>query len=141
MSSTREYRQRSLNSCLQVFNIASIHDTVPFLGCAHYCASKAGLTMLTKTLALEWAEYQIRVVGLAPGAIETEINREEISAFGRNRFESWIPVARVGNVDDIARAAEFLLSDDAAYINGATIPVDGAYGLNTIRYDPRERDK
>jgi glucose 1-dehydrogenase len=74
-----------------IVNISSIHDSVPRLGTAHYCASKAGLTMLTKALALEWAEYGIRVVGISPGAIETPINREEIEKVGRVNFEQWIP--------------------------------------------------
>ncbi len=123
-----------------IVNIASIHDTVPCLGTAHYCASKAGLTMLTKALAIEWAEYKIRVVGIAPGAIETEINRDEIAAFGKGNFESWIPFGRLGNVEDIAKASAFLISDDADYITGITLCVDGAYSLNTIRYDPRARE-
>jgi glucose 1-dehydrogenase/3-dehydrosphinganine reductase len=124
-----------------VLNIASIHDTVPALGTAHYCASKAGLSMLTKSLAIEWAEYKIRVVGIAPGAIETEINRAEIAAFGRSNFEAWIPLGRLGNVKDIAAAAAFLVSDDASYISGVTLCVDGAYSQNTIRYDPRAHEQ
>lgn len=121
-----------------IVNISSIHDSVPRLGNAHYCASKAGLTMLTKALAVEWAEYGIRVVGVSPGAIETPINREEIERVGRGNFEKWIPAGRVGTTDDVADAVTFLASDEAGYISGATLTLDGAYNLNTVRYDPRK---
>lgn len=120
-----------------ILNISSIHDSVPRLGTAHYCASKAGLTMLTRALAVEWAELGIRVVGLAPGAIETTLNRGQIEAVGRERFEGWIPAGRLGTTDDIAAAVSFLASGEAGYLAGATLVIDGAYSLNTIRYDPR----
>ena len=120
-----------------ILNITSIHDSVPRLGTSHYCASKAGLTMLTKSLALEWAQFKIRVVGVAPGAIETEINRSMIDKIGRSNFETWIPAGRLGTTTDIADAAVFLVSDESSYVSGATLVVDGAYSLNTIQYDPR----
>ena len=121
-----------------IVNIASIHDMVPRLGLTHYCVSKAGLTMLTKALALEWAEYGIRVVGVAPGAIETDLNRHEIARFGREKFEGLIPLRRLGNVNDAAHAVAFVASEAAAYMTGATLLVDGAYSLNLVRYDPRQ---
>lgn len=120
-----------------IVNISSIHDSVPRLGTAHYCASKAGLTMLTKALAVEWAEHGIRVVGVSPGAIETPINHAEIERVGRENFERWIPAGRVGTTEDIADAVTFLASEEARYISGAMLTVDGAYSLNTVRYDPR----
>lgn len=120
-----------------ILNISSIHDSVPRLGTAHYCASKAGMTMLTRALAREWAEYKVRVVGIAPGAIETDINKAEIAKVGRSRFEGWIPLGRLGNTDDICDAAAFLISEQASYVSGATLVVDGAYSLNGIHYDPR----
>ena len=116
---------------------SSIHESVPRLGLVHYCAAKAGLAMLTKALALEWAEHRIRVVGVAPGAIETDMNRKEINAFGRERFEEWIPLHRLGTVEDVAQAVCFLASDAASYITGTTLAVDGAYSHNLVRYDPR----
>ncbi len=122
-----------------IVNISSIHESVPRLGLVHYCVSKAGLAMLTKALALEWAEYGIRVVGLAPGVIETDMNRAEIAAFGRQKFEEWIPLHRLGQVGDVAAAVLFLASDAASYVTGATLQLDGAYALNVIRYDPRRR--
>jgi glucose 1-dehydrogenase len=71
-----------------ILNISSIHDTVPGLGLVYYCVSKAGLSMLTQSLALEWPEYGIRVVGISPGAIETDMNRDKIAAFGKHHFEA-----------------------------------------------------
>jgi glucose 1-dehydrogenase len=130
-------RMRSLPQGGVIINISSIHASVPRLGTVHYCVSKAGLDMLTRCLALEWAEYRIRVVGIAPGAIETNINREIIERIGRENFDRWIPLGRFGSVADIANAVIFLCSDQASYITGVTLPIDGAYALNTIQYDPR----
>jgi glucose 1-dehydrogenase len=122
-----------------IINIASIHDTLPRLGLVHYCVSKAGLSMLTRSLGLELAEFGIRVVGVAPGVIETEMNAAEIEAIGRQSFEEWIPVRRLGSPRDVANLICFLASDLAAYVTGVTIPVDGAYAINAIRYDPRHQ--
>jgi NAD(P)-dependent dehydrogenase (short-subunit alcohol dehydrogenase family) len=121
-----------------IVNISSIHSTVPRLGTTHYCVSKAGLDMLTRSLALEWAEFGIRVVGIAPGAIETQINREVLDRIGRDSFAHWIPLGRVGQIADISEALVFLCSDEASYISGTTLQIDGAYSLNTIHYDPRK---
>jgi NAD(P)-dependent dehydrogenase (short-subunit alcohol dehydrogenase family) len=122
-----------------IVNISSIHGNIPRLGTAHYSTAKAGLSMMTKSLAQEWAEYGIRVVGVSPGAIETEINRDSIAAIGRKRFEEWIPLGRIGVVDDVANAVAFLASDQASYISGTTLFVDGAYSLNGVQYDLRKK--
>lgn len=116
---------------------SSIHENVSRLGLSHYATSKAGLRMMSKALALEWAEFGIRVLGIAPGAIETEANTEEIARFGKKKFEDWIPLSRIGTTDDVAKAAAFLVSDDASYITGTTLEIDGGYVLNLVRYDPR----
>ena len=120
-----------------IINISSIHDVVPRKGLIHYCSAKAGLKMFSKCLSLELAEDNIRVVSVAPGAIETNMNREEINKFGREKFENWIPSARIGNVTEVANTVAFLASDMADYINGADIYIDGAYMNHTIQYDPR----
>lgn len=117
---------------------SSIHENVSRLGLTHYVVSKAGLRMMHKALALEWAEYGIRVLGVAPGAIETPMNRDEIAAFGKDKFEEWIPLSRLGTCDDVAKTVAFLVSDDASYITGTTLEIDGGYVLNLVRYDPRE---
>ncbi|WP_203256938.1 SDR family NAD(P)-dependent oxidoreductase [Hyunsoonleella ulvae] len=120
-----------------IINISSIHDTVPRKGLIHYCSAKAGLKMFTKCLSLELAEDNIRVVSVAPGAIETNMNREEINKFGREKFHDWIPSGRIGNVTEVANTVAFLASDMAEYINGADLYIDGAYMNHTIQYDPR----
>ncbi len=120
-----------------IINITSIHDKTPRKGYAHYCSSKAALSMLTKSTAIEWAEFGIRVNSIGAGAIETDINREAIDEFGRDKFNDWIPAGRVGNVKDIANLVKFLASDDSGYITGTDVYVDGAYRLSTVRYDER----
>jgi glucose 1-dehydrogenase len=120
-----------------IINISSIHDVVPRKGLAHYCSAKAGLKMLSKCLSLELIDKNIRVVSVAPGAIETEMNRKEIAEFGVEKFEKWIPAGKIGHVSDIAKAVAFLASDMASYIHGADIYIDGAYMNHTIPYDPR----
>lgn len=121
-----------------ILNTSSIHENISRLGLAHYAISKAGLRMMSKSLALEWAEFGIRVLGIAPGAIETPNNAKEIAAFGKEKFEEWIPLSRLGNTNDVAKTAAFLASDDASYITGTTIEIDGGYVLNLVRYDPRK---
>lgn len=120
-----------------IINIASMHDSMPRKGLAHYAAAKAGLNMLTRSLALEWAEYGIRVLTVSPGAVETDMNREAIEAFGRDRFEGWIPAGRLGTVADVAAAVVFLCGPAASYITGTELRIDGGYGLNLVRYDDR----
>jgi NAD(P)-dependent dehydrogenase (short-subunit alcohol dehydrogenase family) len=120
-----------------IVNISSIHDVVPRKGLAHYCAAKAGLKMLSKCLSLELAENNVRVVSVAPGAITTEMNKEEIAKFGKEKFEHWIPQGRIGNVGDVAHTVAFMASELGDYINGSDIYIDGAYMNNTIQYDPR----
>lgn len=120
-----------------IINISSIHDFTPRKGLAHYCTSKAGLKMLSKCLSLELVDKNIRVVSIAPGAIETEMNREEIKKFGVEKFEKWIPAGYLGQASDVANSVVFLASDYASYIHGADIYIDGGYMNHTIQYDPR----
>lgn len=124
-----------------IVNNLSIHDEVPRKGLAHYCAAKAGAKMLMKCLALEWAEYGIRVNAVSPGAITTDMNSEEIDAFGRDKFSRKIPAGRIGNVEEMAEIVTFLASDGAAYVTGSTLYADGGYRLTTIPYDPRPARK
>lgn len=119
-----------------IVNISSIHSTIARKGAAHYCASKAGLEMLSKTAALELAHRGIRVNCIAPGAILTDMNRDLIeNVIGPERWREWIPIGRVGTVGDVAALAAFLLSDLAAYITGEVVTIDGAYSLNLVRYE------
>lgn len=121
-----------------IINISSIHDRVPRKGLIHYCCSKAGMNMMTKCLALELAEFNIRVLTVSPGAIETEMNREEINRFGREKFNDWIPLGRVGSTADIAWACAFLASDKSGYSTASELYIDGGYMESTIPYDPRK---
>lgn len=125
-----------------IINMTSIHDDVPRKGLSHYCSSKAALNMLTKSTALEWAEYGVRVNSVGAGAIETDMNREALDSFGRKKFHDWIPAGRIGNTKEVAQLIAYLCSDCASYITGTDTYIDGGYKLNTIRYDdrPEKRD-
>ncbi|MGH9733815.1 MAG: SDR family NAD(P)-dependent oxidoreductase [Candidatus Acidiferrales bacterium] len=109
-----------------VVNISSVHEDLPFPGYAPYCAAKGGLRMLCRDLALELAKYNINVVNVAPGAIDTPINDatmkdpEKVLALKRE-----IPLGRVGQPADVANLVCYLASDDASYITGTTVVIDG----------------
>lgn len=117
-----------------VINITSIHSAVPAWGNAVYGAAKAGLEQFTRTLAVELGPAGVRVNAVAPGAIETEMNVEILDEIGRDQFAGWIPLGRVGNVDEIAEPVVFLASAAARYITGATLTVDGGYSHHLVRY-------
>lgn len=121
-----------------VINVTSIHEEVPYPNNAAYSISKAALSMLSNTAALELAPFDIRVNNLAPGAIETDINREVIEKVGRGKFNEWIPAGRLGQVDDVIGPALFLASDLSRYVTGTTLFADGGYRRNLVRYRPEE---
>jgi glucose 1-dehydrogenase len=113
-----------------IINITSVHQVIPWAGYADYCVTKAGLEMLTKTVALELADQKIRTNSIAPGAIKTPINKETWSdPEGLKDLLRKIPVTRVGEPEEIASLVAFLCSDDASYITGATIYIDGGMTL------------
>jgi len=115
-----------------IINISSVHESVPQPGAAPYAASKGGLEMLTKTVALELAEKGIRVNGIAPGAIATDMNKELLEdEKDKMKKEQQIPVHRIGQPHEIARVALFLASSDASYITGTTIYADGGLTLTS----------
>lgn len=110
----------------KIINISSVHDTQPLTERAIYSISKGGVAMMTKSLALELAEYGIHVNAISPGAILTDINRESLSnSSRRERLISRIPLKRIGKPEDIVGAAVFLASSDSDYVTGSTIYVDG----------------
>jgi NAD(P)-dependent dehydrogenase (short-subunit alcohol dehydrogenase family) len=90
-----------------------------------YSATKAGLVMLTKALALEWAPYGIRVNAMAPAAVETEANTVLATEQGRSQALNRLPVGRCGTVEDMVGAVVYLASDAACYVLGTTLMVDG----------------
>ena len=113
-----------------IVNISSVHQLIPKPGYLGYSASKGGMQNLTRTLALEYAGRGIRVNGIGPGATVTPINRAWIDDPEKRReVEEHIPMQRAGDADEMAGVTAFLASDDAAYITGQTIFVDGGLTL------------
>jgi glucose 1-dehydrogenase len=113
-----------------IVNISSVHQLIPKPGYLGYSASKGGMQNLTRTLALEYAGRGIRVNGIGPGATVTPINRAWIDdPEKRRQVEEHIPMQRAGDADEMAGVTAFLASDDAAYITGQTLFVDGGLTL------------
>jgi glucose 1-dehydrogenase len=113
-----------------IINVSSVHQLIPKPDYLGYSVSKGGMQNLTRTLALEYAGRGIRVNGIGPGATVTPINRAWIDdPVKREQVESHIPMARAGTADEMGGVACFLASDDAAYITGQTIFVDGGLTL------------
>jgi gluconate 5-dehydrogenase len=121
-----------------IINITSIHDSVPYPHNAAYSMSKAALAMFTKVAALELAPFGIRVNNFAPGAVETDINRDVLDTIGRDKFREWIPLGRVAQTTEMIGPALFLASDASSYVTGATLYADGGYQQNLVRYRPEE---
>jgi glucose 1-dehydrogenase len=115
----------------KVINLSSVHEDLPFPHFTSYCASKGGMKMMMRNLAIELAPFGITVNNIAPGAIETPINTQllndpvKLKALLEN-----IPLARLGQTVDVAGVAAFLASADADYITGTTIVVDGGLTWN-----------
>ncbi|MGH3342357.1 MAG: glucose 1-dehydrogenase [Carbonactinosporaceae bacterium] len=113
-----------------VINVSSVHQRIPKPGYLGYSVSKGGVANLTATLALEYAGFGIRVNGIGPGATVTPINRGWVEDPGKKaQVEAHIPMARAGTADEMAGVTCFLASDDAAYITGQTLFVDGGLTL------------
>ena len=120
-----------------IVNVTSIHETVPCAQNAVYCASKAALGMFTRTSAIELAPRGIRVNSLAPGAIETDMNRELIAGTG-DLFKEAIPAGRVGVCEEMIGPALFLASSASSYVTGASLLADGGYAQHLVRYRPAD---
>jgi len=115
----------------KIINISSVHEELPFPHFASYCASKGGVKMLTRNLSIELAPLGITINSIAPGAIETPINKNllndpaKLSALLAN-----IPLKRLGTPDDVANMAVFLASEESNYATGTTFFVDGGLTWN-----------
>jgi glucose 1-dehydrogenase len=114
-----------------IINVSSLNQFNAGMNVAHYCVSKAGVGMLTKTMALELAPHNIRVNAIAPGLIETDMNRHDIARpeFREGRLAR-IPLKVIGRPDDLVGIAVLLASDDARLITGATFSVDGGAAIS-----------
>ncbi len=109
-----------------IINISSVHEDIPFPGYTAYCAAKGGLRMLCRNLALELAQYRINVVNVAPGAIATPINKETLADPEKKAaLEKEIPLGRIGSPEEVAKLVAYLASEDASYITGTTVFIDG----------------
>jgi len=113
-----------------IINITSVHERIPKPHYLAYATSKAGVEMMTKTMALELAKENIRVNSVAPGAIQTDMNiaLKENSAELKKTLEQ-IPIGRIGSPEEVANVVEFLASDKASYVTGASFFVDGGMTL------------
>jgi glucose 1-dehydrogenase len=113
-----------------IINISSVHQTIPKPHYIPYATSKAGIEMMTKTMALELAKDNIRANLVAPGAIETNMNRElKKNKEMLDKVLKQIPIKRMGNPEEVANVVEFLASDKASYVTGTTFYVDGGMTL------------
>jgi glucose 1-dehydrogenase len=120
-----------------IVNISSVHQLIPKPSYLGYSVSKGGMMNLTRTLALEFAGRGIRVNGIGPGATVTPINRAWVDdPVKAEMVTSHIPIPRPGEADEMAGVVAFLASDDAAYITGQTIFVDGGLTLFADFRDP-----
>jgi glucose 1-dehydrogenase len=131
----REFKRRGVDESISVaagkiICMSSVHQIIPWAGHANYAASKGGIDMLMRSIAQELAPHRIRVNSIAPGAIRTPINT---SAWNTPQayadLMTLVPYKRIGEPDDIARAAVWLASDASDYVTGATLFVDGGMTL------------
>jgi glucose 1-dehydrogenase len=131
----REFKRRGVRkevSCAagKIICMSSVHDAIPWAGHVNYAASKGGVMLMMKSIAQEVAPYRIRVNSICPGAIRTPINRAawETPEAYRDLLKL-IPYKRIGEPEDIARAAVWLASDEADYITGINLYIDGGMTL------------
>jgi glucose 1-dehydrogenase len=114
----------------KIICMSSVHEVIPWAGHVNYAASKGGINMFMKSIAQELAPHKIRVVSIGPGAIQTPINKaawETPEAL--EKLLTLIPYNRIGKPEDIGKLAAWLASDDADYITGTTIFMDGGMTL------------
>ena len=131
----REFKRRGVRpeiSCAagKIICISSVHELIPWAGHANYAASKGGVMLLARSMAQEVVPFRIRVNSICPGAIRTPINRpawETPEAY--DALMTLVPYKRIGEPEDIGRAAVWLASDDSDYVNGISLYVDGGMML------------
>jgi len=134
-AAVREFLRRGVvpavsSAAGKIICMSSVHQEIPWAGHANYATSKGGIKLLMESLAQEVAPYRIRVNGIAPGAIRTPINTSAWDT--KEAYEqlmTLIPYGRIGEPEDIARAAVWLASDHSDYVVGTTLFVDGGMTL------------
>ncbi|WP_454643811.1 SDR family NAD(P)-dependent oxidoreductase [Bradyrhizobium liaoningense] len=114
-----------------IVNIGSFFDKLAVVENVAYCASKAAVGAITRCLAAEWARDGIRVLDVAPGYIETDLNREFLAS---EKIQAWlkrrVPVSRAGSAEEVARLVGALYDENIAFLTGETIYIDGGQGIN-----------
>jgi glucose 1-dehydrogenase len=131
----REYLRRGVRpevsrAAGKIICISSVHERIPWAGHVNYAVSKGGIMQLMKTMAQELGPHRIRVNSIAPGAVKTPINRSVWeSPDAEAALLKLIPYGRIGEPEDIGRVAAWLASEEADYLTGATLFVDGGMTL------------
>lgn len=120
-----------------VVNLSSVAATRPYGGLAAYCVSKAAVDMITRCAALDFAPHGVRVNAVNPGVVVTELHTvtnavADYAAF-LERGKTTHPIGRVGNAEEVAQAILYLLSDDAGWVTGTCLPIDGGRALASAR--------
>jgi 3-oxoacyl-[acyl-carrier protein] reductase len=131
-------RIMSAQGCGKIINIASLSGQRGGTGRAAYGASKAGVTMLTKVMAVELSRYGITVNEIAPGPVNTEMTKVTHDENTRNAYYRLIPMGRYAERDEIADAAVFLASSESDFVNGQTLNVDGGFAAAGLMFDLKE---
>ena len=132
----RAYKRQGIDhkissSMGKILHISSVHDIIPWAGHVNYAAAKGGVMLLMKSIAQEVAPLRIRVNSLSPGAIRTPMNVEKLASpedYKRVLLDH-IPNKRIGEPEDVGRAAVWLVSDDSDYVHGSTLYIDGGMTL------------
>jgi glucose 1-dehydrogenase len=134
-AAVREFKRRGVQPAVsrsagKIISMSSVHEVIPWAGHVNYAASKGGVMMLTKSMAQELAPHKIRVNSIAPGAIRTPINMAAwATPDAYQELLQLIPAKRIGEPHEIGRAAVWLASDEADYVTGITLFVDGGMTL------------
>ena len=122
-----------------IVNLSSINAISPSINCGAYAPAKAGVINMSQQMAIEWGEYNIRVNSIAPGFIDSGMSAPFYEDDRiRELRGSAVPLKRLGSADDVAACALFLASDEAAYISGENIAIDGAVVRSVLMNLPRE---